>query len=94
MAEQNNQVPIKIDDDTLKGKYANAMQVAHNKEEFVMDFINLFPPQGSVTARVITSPGHLKRIIAALNENVSRYEAQYGKIEEAAAPPMVDIKPN
>jgi len=92
MADQ--QVQIKIDDKVLKGSYANAMQVAHTKEEFVLDFINLFPPQGVVTARVITSPGHLKRIIAALQDNIAKYETQYGRIEEAAAPPTIDIKPN
>ena len=92
MADQ--QVQIKIDDKVLKGSYANAMQVGHTKEEFVLDFINLFPPQGVVTARVITSPGHLKRIIAALQDNIAKYETQYGRIEEAAAPPTIDIKPN
>ena len=40
--EAGNQVSIKVDDQTLKGVYANAMQVAHTKEEFIMDFINLF----------------------------------------------------
>ena len=93
-SSQPKQVQIKIDDETLKGKYANAMQITHTKEEFVMDFINLFPPQGVVTARVVTSPGHCKRILAALQENVGKYEATYGKVEEAAAPPSVDIKPN
>ena len=92
--EAGNQVSIKVDDQTLKGVYANAMQVAHTKEEFIMDFINLFSPQGIVTARVVTSPGHLKRIIAALDENIAKYESQYGVIEEAPAPPAIDIKPN
>ena len=92
--QKPQQLTIKVDDETLKGKYANAMQVAHTKEEFIMDFINLFSPQGIVTARVVTSPGHLKRIIAALDENIAKYESQYGLIEEAPAPPAIDIKPN
>ena len=84
--QQAQQVSIKIDDATLKGRYANAMQVSHTKEEFILDFINLFPPQGVVNARVVTSPGHVKRIIAALQENVGKYEAQNGKIQESPAP--------
>jgi len=77
---------IKITDEILRGVYANNMVVAHTKEEFFVDFINVVPPQGIVTARVIISPGHMKRIIKALSENVRRYEAQFGEIAEAPEP--------
>ncbi|OGP55410.1 MAG: hypothetical protein A2Y65_02490 [Deltaproteobacteria bacterium RBG_13_52_11] len=77
---------IKITDEILRGVYANNMVVAHTKEEFFVDFINVIPPQGIVTARVIISPGHMKRIIKALSENVSRYEATFGEISEAPEP--------
>jgi len=46
----------------------------------------LAPPQGTVTARVITSPGHMKRIIKALQENLAKYEASFGKLTEAELP--------
>ena len=75
-----------MDDAVMKGVYANMMQVAHNREEFVLDFMNVLPPSGSVTARVITSPGHLKRIAKALAENLKRYEEAYGEIKQAEAP--------
>ena len=32
------------------------------------------------------NPGHLKRVIAALQDNLGKYENQFGKIEEAASP--------
>jgi hypothetical protein len=85
---QQKQMQIKIDDNTLKGAYANAMQVSHSKEEFVLDYMNLSPHQGVgvITSRVIISPGHAKRMIAALSENLKKYEDQFGKIEEASAP--------
>jgi hypothetical protein len=77
---------IKITDEILRGVYANNMVVAHTKEEFFVDFINVIPPQGIVTARVIISPGHMKRIIKALSENLRRYETQFGEIAEAPEP--------
>jgi hypothetical protein len=79
---------IKISDEILKGSYANAMQVAHSREEFLLDFLNLSPHMGAgvVTARVIMSPGHLKRVISALSENLKKYEDKFGKIEEASDP--------
>jgi hypothetical protein len=39
-----------------------------------------------MTARVITSPGHMKRIIKALQVNLDRYEKSFGQINEAEAP--------
>ena len=85
---QAKQLQIKISDEVLKGVYANAMQVGHTKEEFVLDYMNLSLHQGVgiVSSRVIISPGHTKRMIVALSENLKKYEEQFGKIAEADAP--------
>ncbi|MHC4448202.1 MAG: DUF3467 domain-containing protein [Planctomycetota bacterium] len=80
------EMQVKMPDNVLPGVYSNQMMVSHTREEFVIDFLNLFPPQGVVNARVIVSPGHLKRMIRALRENLSRYETRHGPIIEAAAP--------
>lgn len=85
MAEPN-QMRVKITDDILRGVYANQMVVSHTKEEFLLDFVNAFPPEGIVNARIIISPGHLKRVIRALAENVRKYEDRFGEIPEAAEP--------
>jgi hypothetical protein len=83
---QAGKVSIQMPDDVLPGVYANQMMVAHTREEFVLDFINLFPPGGVVTSRVIVSPGHLKRMIRALRENLERYESVHGPLLEADPP--------
>lgn len=92
--QQGQQINIKIDDQILKGAYTNAMAVSHSKEEFVLDFMNIYPWQkaGIVTARVITSPGHMKRIYKALEENIKKYEQKFGKIEEAKEPEGIGFK--
>ncbi len=79
-------VPVKIPEKVLGGVYSNQMMIRHTREEFLIDFMNLFPPEGVVNARVIVSPGHLKRMIRALRDNLSRYEATHGPIIEASAP--------
>jgi hypothetical protein len=86
MAGEAKTLNIKIGDDEQKGRYSNLLRIAHSREEFILDFINLVPPQGVVTARIVTSPGHLKRILRALKENLDRYEAAYGEIQEANDP--------
>lgn len=79
-------VNVKIEDEELKGRYSNLLRIAHTREEFILDFINMVPPQGIVTSRIVTSPGHLKRIINALSANLERYEKAFGPITEAPDP--------
>lgn len=79
-------IPIKIKDEIVGGAYANNMFVSHSREDFVMDFVFLAPAQGSVNARVITTPAHMKRIIRALVDNVAKYEAQFGPIPDHPVP--------
>jgi hypothetical protein len=88
MSQPQKQQGIKITfPEALRGGvYANMMVVAHTKEEFVLDFLLAMPPGGAVTCRVILSPGHMKRVLRALKENVDKYETQFGRIEEAAEP--------
>jgi hypothetical protein len=68
------------------GVYCNNMVVSHTKEEFIMDFMMIGPPGAIVTARVIMSPGHMKRTIAALKSNLENYERNIGAITEAKEP--------
>ena len=71
------------------GVYANNMIVTHTREEFILDFLMVIPPEGTVTARVIVSPGHMKRIFEALGDNVSKYEKTFGTIKMAEEPKVV-----
>lgn len=83
---EKRELNIKIDDEELKGRYSNLVRISHTREEFILDFINMVPPQGAVTARVITSPGHLKRLVRALASNLELYERNFGPIPEAPEP--------
>ncbi len=85
---QQPNVQIKIEDQTLKGAYANVMRVLHTPEEFVMDFMNVIELNGIVSARVIVAPGHFKRIVAALNDNLKKYEQVFGEIKAGEVNPQ------
>ena len=84
--QQPNQQQVQIKDGFAGAEYANAMQVGHNKEEFMMTFLNIVGPTGRVVGKIITSPGHFKRIIRAMEENLKKYEGAFGKVEEAESP--------
>ena len=80
--KKSETIKITLPEDIMRGVYANAMSVSHTKEEFLLDFLNLFQPQGIVNARVIMSPSHFKRVITTLSENLKKYEDEYGEVEE------------
>jgi len=85
--ERQAQIQIKVRDEVLGGVYANLLLVTHTREEFVLDWVSVFQGGGSLNARVITSPGHMKRIVRALQDNLGKYEAAFGKIVESEEPP-------
>lgn len=94
MDQQNpnqQKINIKATDEILKGHYANNLMAAHSREEFILDFINLMPPQANLISRIITSPGHMKRIVTALQDNLKKYEDKFGRIEQAEAPKQEGI---
>jgi hypothetical protein len=62
------------------GVYANSLVVQHTGQEFIMDFAMVTGGNGQVVARVITSPGHMKRVVQAMEENIQRYETTHGPI--------------
>lgn len=80
----NNQPQeIKIADNIPGAEYSNLAQINHNKEEFQLVFANIAGATGRVVAKVITSPGHFKRLISAMTDNLKKYEDKYGLVKEA-----------
>ena len=77
------QMEIHLDEETAQGVYINMAAVNHTGSEFVIDFIfaQPQPPRAKVRSRIITSPAHVKRLIAALQDNLQRYEKSYGSID-------------
>ena len=79
-------IPVEFPSGLKGGAYANNMAVTHTKEEFILDFVMIGPRAGAVTARVIMSPGHTKRMIAALQDAMRKYEQRYGSLSPADEP--------
>ncbi len=86
MTVQDKKINVKFPESLLPGAYANMTAVAHTREEFILDFIMLAPPGGTVASRIICSPGHMKRIVAALQDNLAKYERQFGPVKAAEEP--------
>lgn len=90
------QITIQADASVAPGVYSNLMMISHRREEFVLDFLFVQPQRGpngeavaTLRSRVVTTPEHTKRVLRALEENVRRYEAAFGPIQEATDLPAV-----
>jgi len=83
---QQNQIKVEAENATLRGVYANNMLISHTKEEFVMDFMLIHPPKGLLINRTIVSPGHFKRMVRAMQDNLKKYEDNFGQIPESKGP--------
>ncbi|MEF9950820.1 MAG: DUF3467 domain-containing protein [Mucinivorans sp.] len=79
----NNELDVEMSDEIAQGTYANLAIISHSTSEFVIDFVRLMPgmPKAQVKSRIILTPEHAKRLQATLNENIERYEAMIGKID-------------
>ena len=82
----SKQIAVSFPEHLKGGVYCNNMVVSHTKEEFIMDFMMVGPGGGTVTARVIMSPGHMKRTVTALASNLATYEKNIGAITAAKEP--------
>ena len=82
MENSNNGFSIEIADDIAEGVYSNLAIIAHSTSEFVIDFARLMPntPKAKVKSRIILNAEHAKRLLLALQENITKFEKQNGKI--------------
>ncbi|MEZ4629132.1 MAG: DUF3467 domain-containing protein [Deinococcales bacterium] len=77
------EIKLEVSKEVAKGSYANMAILAHTKDEFILDFAFAYPGQPPfVGNRIITSPQHAKALLRSLEDNIRRYEARFGTIQE------------
>ncbi len=93
MAEQEkdkkqNQINIELSEEVADGIYSNLAIITHSNAEFVLDFVRIMPgmPKAKVKSRVLLTPQHAKRLLRALQDNITKYEAAHGKISDSKPP--------
>jgi hypothetical protein len=57
---------LKLPDDIVSGKYANAVMIGHTGHEFSFDFITTFFPRSAVSCRVYLSAPNVPRFLDSL----------------------------
>ncbi len=76
-----HQINIELPAD-LEAVYSNLAIINHSPSEVVVDFARLLPnvPKARVHARIVMTPLNAKLLLQALQDNLGKYEEQYGEI--------------
>lgn len=80
---KDGQMQIELPAELAQGQYANFAIITHSSSDFVIDFARVLPgvTKAHVASRIILAPEHAKRLLNALQENLMRYERDFGLIK-------------
>ena len=80
--KKDTQMQIELKEEIAEGTYSNLAIIAHSTSEFVIDFVRMMPgvTKAQVKSRIVMTPEHAKRLALALQDNLMRYESQFGEI--------------
>jgi len=90
MAENQQQVQLRIDESKMHTTYANTIRSSTTQDEVVLDFGFNLPMQGqdsqpvlnfSIGSRVVTNWAGAKRLAISLGQMVRQYEERNGEIQ-------------
>jgi hypothetical protein len=86
---QQQTVNIEIGDKEWEGIYSNFVIVTHSNAEFIIDFARMLPgvKKAKVFSRILMTPQSAKSLLATLENNISKFEADHGKIPVAPMDP-------
>ena len=81
--QPQNQLQLELNPQLTKTSYSNLAIISHSRSEFVIDFAATLPglPKAVIGDRIVMTPEHTKRLMNALFDNISKYEAQFGVID-------------
>ncbi len=80
---KGQQLQVDLPRELANGEYSNLALITHSSSDFILDFAAMLPgmPKASVRSRVVMAPEHAKRLLMALQENVVKYEREFGPIQ-------------
>ncbi len=76
------QINVEIGEKEAEGIFSNFVMIAHSPSEFIIDFARILPglPKAKVFSRIVMTPQHAMLLKNALEENLKKFEGNFGKI--------------
>lgn len=83
MENEKQEISLELKPEIAKGSYSNLAIITHSHSEFIIDFAEMLPglPKPEITNRLIMTPEHAKRLLLAIQDNIIKYENQFGLID-------------
>ena len=85
-AQPSQQIQVSTADELSRGRFSNNLLIVHTQEEFILDWMLNSPSGMHLVSRVVLTPGHMKRVISALAENLRRHEQMFGPLGTSEGP--------
>jgi hypothetical protein len=84
----HNPVSARVPEKVARGVHATGIVVLDSPTEFIIDFLQGVTRPHQVAARLVVHPVVMSQLTAALQDNVNKYNANFGAIPQAPAPPQ------
>ena len=86
--DNEKKVSLELKPEIARGEDSNLAIISHSHSEFIIDFATMLPglEKPQIHNRIVMTPEHAKRLLNALGENISKYEANFGKISLGEEP--------
>ncbi len=81
--EAKPQINVELGEKEGEGIYSNVAFITHSPQEIIFDFCRMMPgvPKAKVYSRIIMTPQHAKMLLTALEDNIKKFESQFGQIK-------------
>ena len=91
--KDKNRLNIELTQDVAQGTYSNLAVISHSTSEFIIDFVRVMPgvPKASVKSRILMTPDNAKRLLKALNDNIRKFESNFGEVKGNFDRPMIPM---
>jgi hypothetical protein len=88
-----SQIAARLPERVGAGVFSTGVIVIEGPEEFVVDFVQGLTRPPRVGSRVVMNPNVMAQFIAALRENLHRYEQAFGAPKPLPTPPPPERRP-
>lgn len=85
---QHSPATARIPDAVSRGVFSTGAIVMHGAHDFVIDFVQSLAPPRRVVARVALPPSVMPLFVAAMQENLRKYNQSFGAIPRMPVPPQ------
>ena len=94
MQVKQQRLNLEIGASEAEGIYSNMALIAHSPNEIIFDFARIMPgaPKTKVHARIVMTPAHAKILLKTLDDNIKKFEKQFGEIKIHGGPDSLQGK--